>query len=107
MLGSACLPLTSHDGKIPTALILAGPNIASHHPLFEQLASRIRDQDRIGPVVVLTSKDATNLKTALKKLIRDSTQQDEGVDDEDETIIGRKVNGMDCCSSEEFLLMGV
>lgn len=83
--------LGSYDGKIPTALILAGPNIASHTPLFEQLANRIRDEDRTGPVVVLTSKDATNLKSTLKKLIKDATQQDEGLDDEDdEVIVGRK-----------------
>lgn len=85
------LALSSYDGKIPTALILAGPNIASHTPLFEQLASRIRDEDRTGPVIVLTSKDATNLKSTLKKLIKDATQQDEGLDDEDdEVVIGRK-----------------
>ncbi|KAH8148178.1 uncharacterized protein LAJ45_07630 [Morchella importuna] len=80
----------SCDGKIPTALILTGPNIASHTPLFEQLASRIRDEEKIGPVVILTSKDATNLKSILKKLIRDATQQDEGIDDEEEEIVGRK-----------------
>lgn len=83
--------LGSYDGKIPTALILAGPNIASHTPLFEQLASRIRDEDRTGPVIVLTSKDATNLKSTLKKLIKDATQQDEGLDDEDDdVVVGRK-----------------
>ncbi|CAZ84501.1 unnamed protein product [Tuber melanosporum] len=76
-----------YEGKIPTALVLAGPNIASHELLFEQLAQRIRSQDRTGPVVVLTSKDATNLKTILRKLIRDATQQDEGVDDEEEDIV--------------------
>ncbi|KAG0636478.1 origin recognition complex subunit 3 N-terminus-domain-containing protein [Tuber brumale] len=76
-----------YEGKIPTALVLAGPNIASHELLFEQLAQRIRSQDRTGPVVVLTSKDATNLKTTLRKLIRDATQQDEGVDDEEEDIV--------------------
>lgn len=80
----------SCDGKIPTALILTGPNIASHTPLFEQLASRIRDEEKIGPVATLTSKDATNLRSILKKLIRDTTQQDEGIDDEEEEIVGRK-----------------
>lgn len=81
----------SYESKIPTALILAGPNIASHTPLFEQLASRIRDEDRTGPVVVLTSKDATNLKSTLKKLIKDATQQEEGMDDEDDEVtVGRK-----------------
>lgn len=42
-------------------------------------------------MIVLTSKDATNLKSTLKKLIKDATQQDEGLDDEDdEVIVGRK-----------------
>ncbi|PUU81155.1 origin recognition complex subunit 3 N-terminus-domain-containing protein [Tuber borchii] len=76
-----------YEGKIPTALVLAGPNIASHELLFQQLAQRIRNQDKTGPVVALASKDATNLKTTLRKLIRDATQQDEGVDDEEEDII--------------------
>jgi len=44
--------------------------------------------------VALTSKDATNLKTTLRKLIRDATQQDEGVDDEEEDIV-RKVGRVD------------
>jgi origin recognition complex subunit 3 len=81
----------NYDGKIPTALVLTGPNIAAHGPLFAQFATRIRDADRTGPVVLLTSKDAANLKGALKKLIKDATQQDEGMDDEDEeAILGRK-----------------
>ncbi|KAI5798857.1 origin recognition complex subunit 3 N-terminus-domain-containing protein [Geopyxis carbonaria] len=80
------------DGrKIPTALVLAGPNIASHGPLFKQFTTRIRDIDQQGPVVVLTSKDAVNLKAALKKIIRDATLQDEGLDEDDEElIVGRK-----------------
>lgn len=42
-------------------------------------------------MIVLTSKDATNLKSTLKKLIKDATLQDEGLDDEDdEVIVGRK-----------------
>ncbi|KAL7268700.1 Origin recognition complex subunit 3 [Rhizina undulata] len=81
----------NYDGKIPTAIILAGPNIASHGPLFTQLAERIRSRDRTGPVVVLNSKDAPNLKGALKKLIKDATQQEEGVDDEEDTAhVGRR-----------------
>ncbi|KAF8544307.1 origin recognition complex subunit 3 N-terminus-domain-containing protein [Trichophaea hybrida] len=80
-----------YDGKIPTALVLTGPNIASHAPLFVQFKSRIRDLDRVGPVVVLTSKDALNLKGVLKKLIKDATEQEEGMSNEDEELIlGRK-----------------
>jgi len=79
------------DGKIPTALVLTGPNIASHAPLFVQFRSRIRDLDRSGPVVVLTSKDALNLKGTLKKLIKDATEQYEGMSNENkELILGEK-----------------
>jgi len=85
---------SDYDGKIPTALVLTGPNIASHAPLFAQLAERIRDKDSTGPVVVLTSKDAVNLKGALKKIIKDATMADEGVEEEEmediDTIMGRK-----------------
>jgi origin recognition complex subunit 3 len=81
----------AYDGKLPTALVLTGPNIAAHGPLFAQFGRRIRDLDHAGPVVVLTSKDAANLKGTLKKLIKDATQQDEGMDDEEEeVIVGRK-----------------
>lgn len=84
----------SYDEKIPTAVILVGPNIASHGPLFAQLATRIQVDERIGPVVVLSSKDATNLKSVLKKLIKDATQEDEGLDDEDEIVpVGKKAQG--------------
>lgn len=84
---------SKYSGKLPTALVLAGPNIASHGPLFEQFQTRLRDKDGAGPVVVLTSKDATNLKGALKKLIRDSTVQDNELDEDDEeVIVGRKVS---------------
>lgn len=65
-------------------MILTGPNIASHGPLFEQIATRIYHEEGIGPVVVLSSKDATNLKNTLKKLIKDATQESQGLDDEDD-----------------------
>ncbi|KAH0565082.1 hypothetical protein GP486_001522 [Trichoglossum hirsutum] len=61
-------------GKIPTGLILTGPGIASHGLLFEQLVTRIQAED-IGPAVVLTSGEASNLKTVLKKLIRKAAYQ--------------------------------
>lgn len=77
----------SFDGRLPTAIILVGPNIASHGLLFNQLATRIQTDERIGPMVVLSSKDATNLKGVLKKLIKDATQEDHG-DDEDVGFLG-------------------
>ncbi|KAF8469549.1 origin recognition complex subunit 3 N-terminus-domain-containing protein [Kalaharituber pfeilii] len=73
-----------YDGKLPTAIILAGPNIASHGPLFCQLATRIQTNEHIGPVVLLSSKDATNLKGVLRKLIKDATQDVQGFDDEED-----------------------
>ena len=85
---------TRYDGKIPTAVILVGPNIASHGPLFDQLATRIQYDEKIGPVVELSSKDASNLKGVLKKLIRDATQEDQGLDDEDDVpMTGKKQTG--------------
>lgn len=83
----------SYDGKVPTAVILVGPNIASHGPLFNQLATRIQINERIGPAVVLSSKDATNLKGVLKKLIKDATQEDQGLDDEEDTVVTKKTQG--------------
>ena len=81
-------------GKIPTALVLTGPNIASHAPLFAQIAARVCAADAAGPVVVLASKDAANLKGALKKVIKDATEADDGFDDDepadDEAIAGRR-----------------
>lgn len=62
------------EENIPTALIVTGPNIASQDFLFHQLAGRLRTQTN-GLVVVLRSGDASNLKTVLKKLIRDATNQ--------------------------------
>ncbi|KAI9784146.1 MAG: hypothetical protein M1839_002650 [Geoglossum umbratile] len=71
-----------YNGKIPTGLILAGPGIASHGLLFEQLVSYTRDEE-IGPVVALTSGEASNLKTILKKIIRNATSQIGGVDEDE------------------------
>jgi origin recognition complex subunit 3 len=66
---------------IPTGLIVTGPNIASQELLFTQLENRVRSD--LGSIVVtFRSSDASNLKTVLKKLIRDATNQDHGDDDE-------------------------
>jgi hypothetical protein len=79
--------LTKSRGKekIPTGLIVTGPNIASQELLFGQLADRIRN-DTGALVVTFRSGDGSNLKTVLKKLIRDATNQDH--DDEDERLTG-------------------
>lgn len=60
--------------SVPAALIVTGPNIASQSLLFSQLATRVRGE-RLGPVITLQSGDASNLRAALKKIIRDATTQ--------------------------------
>jgi origin recognition complex subunit 3 len=62
-------------------LIVTGPNIASQELLFSQLAERLKSHIH-GPVVILRSTDASNLKTLLKKVIRDATNQKEDEEDE-------------------------
>ncbi|KAL1794760.1 hypothetical protein ACET3X_006576 [Alternaria dauci] len=71
---------------IPTALIVAGPSIASHGPFFERLGRGIRNEDCA--YVVLTSGECPNLKTFLKTLIKKVTSR---VEDDDEDDIGRPV----------------
>lgn len=51
---------------------MTGPNIASQELLFNQLLSHLKSQSD-GVAVVLRSGDAPNLKTALKKIIREAT----------------------------------
>jgi origin recognition complex subunit 3 len=68
------LTIYSSDGKIPTAFVVTGPNISSQGFLFDQLAARLKLEAN-GPVVVLRSGDASNLKSVLKILIRTATNQ--------------------------------
>ncbi|KAK6505638.1 hypothetical protein TWF481_007529 [Arthrobotrys musiformis] len=72
--------------KLPTGLILTGPNIAAHGVLFEQIETRIQSVDKRGRVAILTSKDSSNLKNVLKKIIRCVTEIHEGFDDEDDIV---------------------
>jgi origin recognition complex subunit 3 len=60
---------------------VTGPNIASQELLFNQIAETLRAETR-GLVVVLRSGDASNLKTLLKKVIREATNQKDDDDDE-------------------------
>jgi origin recognition complex subunit 3 len=69
---------------IPTALIVAGPSIASHGPFFERLGRGVRDQNCA--YVVLTSGECPNLKTLLKNLIKKVTSR---VEDDDEDDLDR------------------
>jgi hypothetical protein len=70
--------------QIPTGLIVTGPNIASQELLFDQLAESLQSYVH-GPVVILRSSDASNLKTLLKKVIREATNQKEDNEDELQT----------------------
>ncbi len=80
---------TSHTSQnepafaIPTALIVAGPSIASHGPFFERLGRRVR-KDVNSSYVLLNSGECPNLKTLLKNLIKKATSRFEDEDDEDE-----------------------
>ncbi|CAG8952603.1 hypothetical protein HYFRA_00009709 [Hymenoscyphus fraxineus] len=60
--------------RLPASFIVTGPNIASQGLLFKQLSTRLRVEVD-GPVVVLRSGDASNLKAILKQLIRAATNQ--------------------------------
>ncbi|KAI9745251.1 MAG: hypothetical protein M1818_001530 [Claussenomyces sp. TS43310] len=78
-----------YNHRIPTCLIVTGPNIASQERLFSQLGDRLRSTTN-GVVLSLRSGDAPNLKTALKKLIRDATNQSHDEGDEDYQKISQK-----------------
>ncbi|KAH9902265.1 origin recognition complex subunit 3 N-terminus-domain-containing protein [Xylariomycetidae sp. FL2044] len=75
-------------GKIPSAFVLTGPNIASQDLLFEQLAESQESQNHAN-VVRLRSGDASNLKAALKKLIHDATAKASEDEDDLDVAIGK------------------
>jgi len=58
--------------------------------LFTQLAEGLKSYAH-GPVVILRSGDASNLKTILKKIIRDATNQKED-DGDDLQVTARNVS---------------
>lgn len=67
--------------RVPAGFIVTGPNIASQSLLFKQLSERLKEEIN-GPIVTLRSGDASNLKAALKQLIRDATNQ-RSIDEEE------------------------
>lgn len=82
--------------KIPAALIVTGPNIASQDLLFSQLAESLDEADR-GRFVRLRSAEAPNLKATLKKIIRDVTRPAAADDGEDvEVSVGKDVSCGPC-----------
>lgn len=73
--------------KLPAAFIVTGPNIASQSHLFGQLSTTIQDQ-AVGPIVILRSGDASNLKAALKKIIKEATHQ--AIEDDEEDVLSEQ-----------------
>ncbi|KAH7399577.1 origin recognition complex subunit [Pyrenochaeta sp. MPI-SDFR-AT-0127] len=82
LISASCTSPEEQKFAIPTALIVAGPSIASHGPFFERLGRKIKE-DANSAYVVLTSGECPNLKTLLKNLIKKATSRAED-DDEDE-----------------------
>ena len=74
-----------HLFAIPTALIVAGPSIASHGPFFERLGRRVKKEAN-SAYVLLTSSECPNLKTLLKNLIKKATSRldDDGEDESEQ-----------------------
>ncbi|KAI3329168.1 origin recognition complex subunit 3 N-terminus-domain-containing protein [Xylariaceae sp. AK1471] len=62
-------------GKIPSAFIITGPNIASQDLLFGQLSETLQHEAN-AQVVRLRSGDASNLRVVLRKIIHDITSKD-------------------------------
>lgn len=81
-VSASCASPDEQKFAIPTALIVAGPSIASHGPFFERLGPKIKE-DANSAYIVLTSGECPNLKTLLKNLIKKATLRVED-DDEDE-----------------------
>jgi origin recognition complex subunit 3 len=79
------------NGKIPSAFIITGANIASQELLFDQLSERLQEKAD-AKVVRLRSGDASNLKAALKKIIHNVTARDSTDDDDLELAVGKDVS---------------
>ncbi|TGJ86931.1 hypothetical protein E0Z10_g1827 [Xylaria hypoxylon] len=62
-------------GKIPSAFIITGPNIASQDLLFEQLSETLQHEAK-AQVARLRSGDASNLRAVLRKIIHDIISKD-------------------------------
>ncbi|KAI1382237.1 origin recognition complex subunit 3 N-terminus-domain-containing protein [Hypoxylon crocopeplum] len=77
-------------GKIHSAFIITGPNLASQDLLFEQLSETLQHQVD-AKVVRLRSGDASNLKAVLKKIIRDVTARE--TDDENDLELATDKDG--------------
>ncbi|KAI1132058.1 origin recognition complex subunit 3 N-terminus-domain-containing protein [Nemania abortiva] len=74
-------PNHTPEGKIPSAFIITGPNIASQDLLFEQLSEALQ-REASARVVRLRSGDAANLRAVLRKIINDIVSKDSSDGDE-------------------------
>ncbi|KAI1312561.1 origin recognition complex subunit 3 N-terminus-domain-containing protein [Xylaria venustula] len=68
-------------GKIPSAFIITGPNIASQDLLFRQLSETLH-HEASAQTVCLRSGDASNLRSVLRKIIHDVVSKDSTAGDE-------------------------
>ena len=57
---------------MPCGFVLAGPSIAAHSTLFEQLERRV-SEERTNAFILVSSTDAPNLKGLLKTVIKIGT----------------------------------
>ncbi|ORY60176.1 origin recognition complex subunit 3 N-terminus-domain-containing protein [Pseudomassariella vexata] len=81
-------PTHGVGGKIPTAFIITGANIASQDLLFEQLSEYLQQKSE-AKVVIVRSGDASNLKATLKKIIHDIATRISEEDDDIEVSTGK------------------
>ncbi|KAI1779985.1 origin recognition complex subunit 3 N-terminus-domain-containing protein [Hypoxylon cercidicola] len=77
-------------GKIPSAFVITGSNLASQYLLFEQFSETLQSQVD-AKVVRLRSGDASNLKAALKRIIHDVTSRE--TDDENDLELATGKDG--------------
>lgn len=83
----------AEEERIPSAILITGPSLASHDHLFDQLGQATKHSGRIS-FVSLTSQQCPNLKTLLKHLISRAASNeipDEG--DEDDQLVSTKRKG--------------
>jgi origin recognition complex subunit 3 len=80
-------------GKIPSAFIITGPNIASQDLLFEQLSEALQ-HEADAPVVRLRSGDASNLRVILRKIIHDILSKDSADGDDLDVTVSKDVSSM-------------
>lgn len=61
-------------GRLPAGFVLAGPSIAAHSSIFEQLEQRT-SEEIASNFILVSASEAPNLKTLLKAVIKTGTSQ--------------------------------